>query len=152
MLVSCLSLSLPRFIDVSSISHYPNRNGGNNNRTSILNRARIIPVSPSLIARSRFARPRSLFSAFPLSPISPLVDELSTIGDVFKLTCDQSPATHPPAGRAPFFSSSCRTMSAITLKANCPPFSLLFFYEFPNHEIVPLFLFSQCTFNFVQFF
>ena len=142
MLVSCLSLSLPRFIDVSSISHYPNRNGGNNNRTSILNRARIIPVSPSLIARSRFARPRSLFSAFPLSPISPLVDELS---------CDQSPATHPPAGRAPFFSSSCRA-TAITLKANCPPFSLLFFYEFPNHEIVPLFLFSQCTFNFVQFF
>lgn len=63
-------LPLPRFIDVSSISHYPNRNGGNNNRTSILNRARIILVSPSLIARSRLAALRFPPSLSPLSSMN----------------------------------------------------------------------------------
>lgn len=76
-------LSLPRFIDVSSISHYPNRNGGNNNRTSILNRARIILVSPSLIARSRFAALR-----FP--PSLSIVDELSGMFLNRRATCNTS--------------------------------------------------------------
>lgn len=73
LLVTCsLSPFLPRFIDVSSISHYPNGNGGNNNRTSILNRARIILVGPSLIAPSRFvARPLSVFQFSPPSLSSP---------------------------------------------------------------------------------
>lgn len=76
-------LPLPRFIDVSSISHYPNRNGGNNNRTSILNRARIILVSPSLIARSRFAALR-----FP--PSLSIVDELSGMFLNWRATCNTS--------------------------------------------------------------
>lgn len=74
----CSSPSYRRFVEIALSEH--------NNRTSILNRARIIPVIPSLIARSRFALSTNFSSAFSF-----VVHELSTIGHVFKLTRDQSP-------------------------------------------------------------